>query len=45
MGLLENIKGYFNAFEDEELDEEIAEQAEDKIEAKNKTITNTPIKN
>ena len=34
MGLLDNIKGYFNAFEDEELEEEIVEQVEDKTEAK-----------
>lgn len=34
MGLLDSIKGYFNAFEDEELEDEIAEETEEKTEPK-----------
>ncbi|MBQ6848366.1 MAG: cell division protein SepF [Clostridia bacterium] len=30
MGLLDNIKGYFNAFDDEEIEEEIQEEAIDR---------------
>ncbi len=34
MGLLDSIKGYFNAFDDEELDEEILEQADESFDFK-----------
>lgn len=30
MGLFDSIKGYFNAFEEDEMEEEVVEQAEDK---------------
>ncbi len=34
MGLLDSIKGYFNAFDDEEIEEEILEEAEEKKETR-----------
>lgn len=35
MGLLDSIKSYFNAFEDEETEDEVLETTEDKAEKKN----------
>jgi len=34
MGLFDSIKGYFNAFEEEEVDEEVVENAEERAETK-----------
>lgn len=34
MGLFDSIKGYFNAFEEEDVEEEVLEEAEEKAETK-----------